>query len=384
MDVFLDEKWSSAENDVSSFEYKIEDKDFPYDIDRVCFVYNHKRDSISLRGIDSTKVCDNVSIGYLRVRDRVGYKDYVHMVLLQLEDVLGGAPVQWMEKKSSPAEARLERSSVLDISESPILPHEPFVSFSYVSENIQALKCSSFTASFVCKRCGCLQERAVGDKAEVQKNTHTITECRKCTIHIKIDTCFHLIVVDGENKHNLLRISTFGLTNLTVKNAVFNCVCDMCSNTLVLSLGDKAACTCGYFMWLKGGKEETFREVVPLKAYTKPGPKSSAQAADMAELLKNSGTCKHYKKSMRIFIFPCCGRKYPCDTCHDEKEDHKHVLATKMVCGKCGTEESVNSKCRNPNCQAGLVGHTSRFWEGGKGSRNKATMSRKDKKKYTK
>jgi CHY zinc finger. len=38
--------------------------------------------------------------------------------------------------------------------------------------------------------------------------------------------------------------------------------------------------------------------------------------------LPNNGACKHYKNSHRFFRFPCCGKAYPCDDCHNKVEKH--------------------------------------------------------------
>ncbi|XP_018423135.1 PREDICTED: uncharacterized protein LOC108796193 [Nanorana parkeri] len=100
--------------------------------------------------------------------------------------------------------------------------------------------------------------------------------------------------------------------------------------------------------------------------------------------LPDHGTCKHYRKSCRWLRFPCCGKAYPCDGCHDEAEDHVMELATRMLCGFCAKEQIyTNGKaCKscgnmmNKNMQ-------SIHWEGGRGCRNKAKMSRKDKQKYS-
>lgn len=97
--------------------------------------------------------------------------------------------------------------------------------------------------------------------------------------------------------------------------------------------------------------------------------------------LPSKGTCRHYKKSQRWFRFSCCNSLYPCDICHDEESGHPHEEARRMVCGLCSKEQSVKSECE---CGMSLKKTASRFWEGGKGNRNKATMSRKDTKKYSK
>lgn len=35
------------------------------------------------------------------------------------------------------------------------------------------------------------------------------------------------------------------------------------------------------------------------------------------ESLPKNGACSHYKHSYRFFRFPCCGKAFPCDICHD-------------------------------------------------------------------
>jgi hypothetical protein len=97
--------------------------------------------------------------------------------------------------------------------------------------------------------------------------------------------------------------------------------------------------------------------------------------------LQGNGTCEHYKKSKRFFRFPCCGKCFPCDTCHDLKSDHSAEWATRMICGFCRMEQNTSDTCRS--CHEDVVGNQkSRFWEGGKGTRNRTAMSRNDKRKY--
>ena len=55
--------------------------------------------------------------------------------------------------------------------------------------------------------------------------------------------------------------------------------------------------------------------------------------------LPDFGTCKHYKKSYRWLRFPCCGKCFPCDICHDMKEDHEMKFASRMICGYCCKEQ---------------------------------------------
>lgn len=97
------------------------------------------------------------------------------------------------------------------------------------------------------------------------------------------------------------------------------------------------------------------------------------------EALPGNGTCKHYGKSYRWFRFSCCQSLYPCDICHDEQSGHKSLIANKMVCGFCSKEQSVKKECE---CGKNTVKKNTQFWEGGKGNRDKATMNRRDSKKY--
>eukprot|EP00727_Mastigamoeba_balamuthi_P014116 m51a1_g9327 putative ubiquitin (806) ;mRNA; f:4818-8686 len=60
--------------------------------------------------------------------------------------------------------------------------------------------------------------------------------------------------------------------------------------------------------------------------------------------LPEDGTCKHYKQSYRWLRFPCCGRAWPCDTCHDENSDHPAEWATRMICGHCSKEQPFSQK----------------------------------------
>ena len=87
--------------------------------------------------------------------------------------------------------------------------------------------------------------------------------------------------------------------------------------------------------------------------------------------LPEFGTCSHYKKSHRwlrcgcsltrwhwstfgcfetnlifdVVRFPCCGKAYPCDVCHDTTEDHPGELANRMICGYCSREQVGSLAC---------------------------------------
>ena len=56
------------------------------------------------------------------------------------------------------------------------------------------------------------------------------------------------------------------------------------------------------------------------------------------------------------------------------------LWATRMICGYCGAEQNFSNKpCL---CGAVLTKQSSSHWEGGKGCRDQAKMSKGDKKKH--
>ncbi|OJI98409.1 hypothetical protein ASPVEDRAFT_123925 [Aspergillus versicolor CBS 583.65] len=100
--------------------------------------------------------------------------------------------------------------------------------------------------------------------------------------------------------------------------------------------------------------------------------------------LPRRGRCMHYSKSYRWFRFGCCAKVFPCDKCHDAATDHPNEHANRMICGFCSREQIYRPE-NCGICRAYLVGKAgSGFWEGGKGTRNRALMSRKvlDPRKY--
>ncbi|KAK6734829.1 hypothetical protein RB195_018176 [Necator americanus] len=100
--------------------------------------------------------------------------------------------------------------------------------------------------------------------------------------------------------------------------------------------------------------------------------------------LPELGTCKHYKKSYRWFRFPCCGRAFPCDTCHEEfvGGEHEMKVANRMICGHCSKEQVYADGKPCVSCNSSLTRNRSHFWEGGKGCRDPLMMNRNDVHKF--
>lgn len=106
------------------------------------------------------------------------------------------------------------------------------------------------------------------------------------------------------------------------------------------------------------------------------------------EPLADRGACPHYRRSYRWFRFSCCGRVYPCDRCHDaavnasDGDGHAQEWATRMICGWCSREQNYSPEAC-AFCGRSVIGRKGRgFWEGGKGTRDRRLMSRKDKRKF--
>ncbi|XP_014670398.1 PREDICTED: uncharacterized protein LOC106811186 isoform X2 [Priapulus caudatus] len=118
------------------------------------------------------------------------------------------------------------------------------------------------------------------------------------------------------------------------------------------------------------------------------GPKKQKKPTDViikeGQPLPDNGTCKHYKKSFRWLRFPCCGKCYPCDVCHEEKEDgHEMKFASRMICGYCCKEQAYSRDKPCVACKGAVTKHTGIYWEGGKGCRDKVKMSRNDAQKFS-
>lgn len=107
-------------------------------------------------------------------------------------------------------------------------------------------------------------------------------------------------------------------------------------------------------------------------------------AVQKGKPLPEKGTCKHYKQSHRWLRFPCCGRAYPCDVCHDENQDHPMELASRMICGYCAKEQPYGNGKPCVSCGSMMTrGARTSHWEGGLGCRNKVKMSKNDRQKYS-
>lgn len=125
----------------------------------------------------------------------------------------------------------------------------------------------------------------------------------------------------------------------------------------------------------------------PLHTVKVKGPKKQQKDPAIVDMLPlpENGSCKHYKKSFRWLRFPCCGKFYPCDECHDldNDDDHEMKFATRMLCGFCAKEQPYSADKPCVRCGSATTKGRTQHWEGGTGCRNKVKMSRNDKQKYS-
>ncbi|XP_039987897.1 uncharacterized protein si:dkey-24l11.2 [Xiphias gladius] len=130
------------------------------------------------------------------------------------------------------------------------------------------------------------------------------------------------------------------------------------------------------FQYIQPRAHKTVSSAVNYKTIRDP-------AVQKGKPLPEKGTCKHYKQSHRWLRFPCCGRAYPCDVCHDEDQDHPMELATRMICGYCAKEQPYGNRKPCLSCGSMMTrGTGTRHWEGGLGCRNRVKMCRNDRQKY--
>ncbi|MBZ9629157.1 hypothetical protein LB465_00085 [Salegentibacter sp. LM13S] len=75
--------------------------------------------------------------------------------------------------------------------------------------------------------------------------------------------------------------------------------------------------------------------------------------------------CIHWHSALDVIAikFKCCGKYYPCFSCHEEAADHEHEVWPKteftekaILCGVCGHELSIQDYMESsntcPNCKA--------------------------------
>ncbi|CAB3411295.1 unnamed protein product [Caenorhabditis bovis] len=136
----------------------------------------------------------------------------------------------------------------------------------------------------------------------------------------------------------------------------------------------------------RGNIDECFGEDRQIAASI-PKPKKLVETRSHiqeGQSLPDLGACEHYKKSYRWFRFPCCGKLYPCDTCHEKATNGEHEMkvANRIVCGHCSKEQAFVKNQPCAGCGEGTTRKKTSFWEGGKGCRDPTRMNKNDAHKF--
>ncbi|ORM39633.1 Uncharacterized protein C18H10.09 [Babesia sp. Xinjiang] len=250
----------------------------------------------------------------------------------------------------------------------------------------------SFVVQLSCRRCGDVFDSSI---SHVNSKAAVLSRCcANCHIshriefhpqlcfatqsvlgNLSLDNCHFKDFITGEFLVTCESCDTQCKVRDVQNGSCKRCNCRGCFSNLVL----------GFNSLEFGVSAEPVRESVSKKvsfaARTSRSSASVSRGLKVGTPLPDNGICKHYSKSFRWFRFPCCGKLFACDICHDEGSDHPYELANILVCGHCSTQQPVsNKKCRN--CNRGYTGSSSSHWEGGKGCRDGVKLSRKDSKKY--
>ncbi|XP_068741541.1 uncharacterized protein [Montipora capricornis] len=262
----------------------------------------------------------------------------------------------------------------------------------HLEESISSLRANKVAFTLECSRCKQRIDQQISAAGSVGKqctrcaSTFAVTY-RPAVIHqfssilgyLDIDGCLPFDVVLPESE--LVLGCFYCSKETTVKGLQYGgnwSWCSHCHQKLRFQIQSTR------FQLLQSGAsnmEVSLRKNATLGIPSKPKKTPRNAGVKEGQPLPGNGTCKHYKKSFRWLRFPCCGKCYPCDLCHEEEEDHEMKYATRMVCGFCSKEQPYSQQACS-GCKAAVTKSRSAHWEGGKGCRDKVVMSRNDDKKY--
>lgn len=265
---------------------------------------------------------------------------------------------------------------------------------------IELFQVSRLSISVKCNRCK--EQTDFKDIAPSSQDTlHRRSEmCRKCSATLTVVYRPELMHINSV-KAGYLDVENCSITDLLP--STFQPTCSECSTTfpsppgIVAARGDNKFTNCRschmkmnfviseikFLLVLTSAGQSS----LPLRS-KKPKEKLGISAGTP---LPNNGRCEHYSKSYRWFRFSCCNKVFPCDKCHDspainpgQKENaHPNEHADRMICGWCSREQRYNPEaCRMCGQSVVKKVNTSGFWEGGKGTREKALMRKKEGRKY--
>lgn len=256
-----------------------------------------------------------------------------------------------------------------------------------LGENTATVVAQKITVCLQCNRCKVTADLTLTGR------TACTAQCEKC--NASINAAFRPCMLHHySDVLGYLDLHNATAADLVLQECELTVGCLSCSEDsllLNLSYGQTKELNCEHCHGKLSILSESARfHYIPPRA-NKRGPSASAlnhktirdPAVQKGKPLPEKGTCKHYKQSHRWLRFPCCGRAYACDVCHDEDQDHPMELATRMICGYCAKEQPYGNGKPCTSCGSMMTrGARTSHWEGGLGCRNKTKMCRNDRQKY--
>ncbi|KAI0477747.1 hypothetical protein GGR56DRAFT_638549 [Xylariaceae sp. FL0804] len=259
------------------------------------------------------------------------------------------------------------------------------ISFPYVElHGIELLQVSILNVSAKCDRC-----RTVNDLTGLKPEVEKTSSCTKCVTSFTAKFRQEMVHANS-TRAGFVDLSGCSVADMLPSTFVPTCAkCSTPSPGLVSVRGEVITNVCrechGRFTFKI--PEVRFMRVTHGTSALPPtsGPRQRQEKLGLhaGEPLPGRGACAHYRRSHRWFRFSCCGRVHACDRCHDAAEkDHANEWANRMICGWCSREQNYAVEAC-AFCGRSVIGRKGRgFWEGGKGTRDRTRMSRKDKRKF--
>lgn len=250
-------------------------------------------------------------------------------------------------------------------------------------QNVSWLTCTLLSLGLACSRC-----KSPNVIKDIRPYSDRFESCVKCKC--RIDIHFEPDILHQYSaKLATLRIGRAVPMDLIPSQMQIECfMCQKAIQITDVAIGDAINSKfpfCFHPFILSLG-ECIFQKQI-LQSKTQSRVSNAALGISIGSPLPKNGACEHYGKSFRWYRFPCCGRAFPCDDCHDEQtkdQPHEAERAQRFICGYCAREQSISSKrCAcGVDWSRGAAPVKTTFWEGGKGMRNQTAMSRKDAHKY--
>ena len=259
------------------------------------------------------------------------------------------------------------------------------LSFPFIElHGIELLEPTTLNLTIKCERC-----KDVMDFTSLKSNTPQTSSCKKCAALLTV-TFRHELIHANAIRAGFLDLE--GCTIIDLLPSTFTPTCSSCSTPYPSPPGficvrgstiTNPCRTCHQKLTISIPSVR-FLRITSAAAVSATGPRRKREVLGLVvgTELPDRGRCRHYSKSYRWFRFSCCDRVYACDHCHDEKEEHPNEHGNRMICGWCSREQAYRPEdCAF--CGRGVVGRRGKgFWEGGKGTRDRVRMSRKDPRKF--